>query len=362
VPIPVLLTAMRYENVCLETLAYTLPDEVVTSAQIEAQLEPLYRRLKLPEGRLELMTGIHQRRFWPADMLPSRISVETGDKAIRCAGIDRREIGVLIHGSVCRDQLEPATACAVHQQLGLTSDCAVFDVSNACLGLMNGVVLAANMIELGQIRAGLVVGTENGRALVETTIAMLNSNTSLSRNDIKAAIASLTIGSASAAVLLVDGRRSRTGNRLVGGVVRTYTEHSQLCQGGGNGSGDSREPLMWTDSEALLHAGVAAAKDSFAEFQSAVGWSVDQIQKSVCHQVGRAHRKLILDELEIDPSCDYTTFERLGNTGSTALPVTAAMATESGHVRPGERLAMLGIGSGINVAMLGVQWQRRLEE
>ena len=77
---------MRYENVCLETLAYTLPDEVVTSAQVEAQLEPLYRRLKLPEGRLELMTGIAQRRFWPASVLPSQISIQTADKAIRAAG------------------------------------------------------------------------------------------------------------------------------------------------------------------------------------------------------------------------------------------------------------------------------------
>jgi 3-oxoacyl-[acyl-carrier-protein] synthase-3 len=351
---------MRYENVCLETLAYTLPDEVVTSAQIEAQLEPLYTRLRLPEGRLELMTGIVQRRFWPANVLPSQISVQSADKAIRAAGLDRRHIGVLIHGSVCRDQLDPATACAVHQQLGLSSDCAVFDVSNACLGLMNGVVLAANMIELGQVRAGLVVGTENGRPLVETTIAMLNSNASLSRNDIKTAIASLTIGSASAAVLLVDRRLSRTDNRLLGGVVRAYTEHSRLCQGGGNGSGDSHQPLMSTDSEALLHAGVAAARDSFAQFQTAVGWSVDQIQKTVCHQVGRAHRKLILDQLGLDPSRDYTTFERLGNTGSTALPVTAAMATETGHVRPGDRLGMFGIGSGINILMLGVQWQQTL--
>jgi acyl-CoA:acyl-CoA alkyltransferase len=49
---------MQYHNVCLEAIAYTLPDEVVTSAEIEARLEPLYTRLRLPEGRLELMTGI----------------------------------------------------------------------------------------------------------------------------------------------------------------------------------------------------------------------------------------------------------------------------------------------------------------
>ena len=55
---------MQYQNVCIESLGYTLPDEIVTSDEIERRLEPLYRRLRLPEGRLEHMTGIRERRFW----------------------------------------------------------------------------------------------------------------------------------------------------------------------------------------------------------------------------------------------------------------------------------------------------------
>ena len=89
-----------YNNVCLEAFSYTLPEEVVTSAQIEARLEPLYRRLRLPEGRLELMTGIAERRFWPAGMLPGQMSVQTAEKAIRIAGLDKRHVGALVHGSV----------------------------------------------------------------------------------------------------------------------------------------------------------------------------------------------------------------------------------------------------------------------
>ncbi len=223
---------MLYQNVCLEAFAYLLPDEVVTSAEIEALLEPLYTRLHLPEGRLELMTGIAERRFWPRGTLPSQKSIETAEKAIRIAGVDRQQIGALVHGSVCRDFLEPATACGVHHRLDLPNQCAVYDVSNACLGLLNGVVQVANMIELGQIRAGLVVGTETGRSLVETTIRHLNADTSLSRNDIKAAFASLTIASGSAAIVLCDRELSRTGNRLLGGVMQTATEHCELCQGG----------------------------------------------------------------------------------------------------------------------------------
>ena len=84
---------MLYQNVCLEAISYTLPEEIVTSDEIEARLEPLYSRLKLPQGRLELMTGIRQRRFWPRGMLPSEKSVESAEKALNAAGIDRQHIG-----------------------------------------------------------------------------------------------------------------------------------------------------------------------------------------------------------------------------------------------------------------------------
>ena len=164
---------MKYQNVCIEAVSYTLPTEIVTSDEIEARLEPLYRRLRLPQGRLELMTGIRERRFWAPGTLPSVKSVETAAKALHASDIDKRFIGALIHASVCRDYLEPATACGVHHQLGLPAECVVYDVSNACLGILNGIVQLANMIELGQVRAGIVVGTESSRQLVETTIAAL---------------------------------------------------------------------------------------------------------------------------------------------------------------------------------------------
>jgi 3-oxoacyl-[acyl-carrier-protein] synthase III len=348
---------MRYQNVCLETIAYTLPDEIVTSEEIEARLEPLYTRLKLPQGRLELMTGIRQRRLWPPGMLPSEKSVETAEKALRVAGIDRRYVGALIHGSVCRDFLEPATACGVHHRLGLPGACMIYDVSNACLGLLNGMVQAANMIELGQIRAAVVVGTESSRALVENTIRQLNADTSLTRSNIKLSIASLTIGSGSAAVVLCHRELSRSGNRLLGGAARANTDHCQLCHSGRDESADERmQPLMWTDSETLMHEGITVGKQAFADFLAEMGWQAGDINKTFCHQVGKIHQKLMFETLGLDPKIDYSTLEYLGNTGSVAAPITAAIGMENGRLQKGDKAALMGIGSGINVIILGLEW------
>ena len=353
---------MQYHNVCLEAFGYTLPDEIVTSSEIEAMLAPLYRRLRLPEGRLELMTGIRQRRFWKPGTMPSEPSVASAEKAIRAAGIDKAEIGALIHASVCRDYLEPATACGVHHRLGLGPRCQIFDISNACLGVLNGMVQVANMIELGQIRAGLVVGTESSRQLVETTIARLNEDETLTREQMKLAVASLTIGSASVAVVLADRELSRTGNRLVAGIARTNTEFHALCHSGRDESvaGDMR-PLMQTDSEQLLLAGVETAREAFTSFLNEVDWGPAEIDKTFCHQVGVAHRKLLFESLGLATSIDFSTVEFLGNTGSAAVPITAALGIEGGHLSKGDRVGLFGIGSGINVLMLGVEWQRSLQ-
>lgn len=350
---------MRYRHVSFETCATTLPPHVVTSEEIETRLAPIYDRLHLPYGRLEMMSGIRERRFFDPGTLPGQISAITANHAIDVSGIDRCQIGAVIHGSVCRDRMEPATAAYVHSKLGVPQSALVLDLSNACLGLLNGVLLIADMIESGQIRAGVVVGTETGRDLVEGTIDSLLADVNLKRDDVKRAFASLTIGSGSAAIVLCDRKLSRRDNQLLGGVYRADTTQHELCTGGVNAGthGDSR-PRMETDSEALLHAGVNLAAQTWIDTKHELGWSNTDVDKIFTHQVGRAHRKLLLDRLELDPARDFPTVDFLGNTGAVALPTAMALGIERGHLSAGDHVALLGIGSGLNSVMLGVHWQQ----
>jgi 3-oxoacyl-[acyl-carrier-protein] synthase-3 len=347
---------MHFRRVYLEAFGYTLPEEVVTTAEIERRLEPLYQRLRLPEGRLELMTGIRERRFFPPGTRPSSVSIESAQRAITASGIDPRYIGTLVHGSVCRDYLEPATACRVHHGLGLPGEAMIYDVSNACLGLLSGMIQVANMVELGQIRAGIVVGTESGRDLVENTIARLNADESLTRESIKDSIASLTIGSASVAIVLCDEELSQTGNRLTGAAVYCDTSYHELCRSRG------LETMMDTDSEMLMRQGIATGVETFRRFLGVAGWEPEDIQRTFCHQVGAAHRKLMLESLGLELANDFATLETLGNTGAAALPVTMALGIEQGVLRAGDHVAMLGIGSGINCQMLAVEWEKSIAD
>ena len=349
---------MRYQNVCLESIVHILPPHVMTSDELEQRLSPVYDRLSLPYGRLELMTGIRERRFFDPGTLPGQISVQAARMAVQKSGIDRRHFGALVHGSVCRDQMEPATAAGVHAGAELPANGMILDVSNACLGLLNGMLIVANLIEAGQIHAGVVVGTETGRDLVEGTIDSLLQDDNITRNSIKSAFASLTIGSGSAAIVLCDRKLSRTGTRVLGGAVRNDTTAHNLCAGGvapSDHGGDHR-PRMETDSEALLHAGVDLAANTWAATREALNWSNEEVDRVFTHQVGRAHRKLLLERLELDADKDSPTVEYLGNTGAVALPTAFSVGAEEGRLEAGHKVALLGIGSGLSAIMLGLEW------
>lgn len=343
---------MRFQHTVIESIATALPPDTLTSQNIERRLAPLYQRLRLPEGRLELMTGIRERRVWPAGTRPSDASAAAGRAVLARSGLRADQVELFIHAAVCRDMLEPATASFAHRKIGLPAHAQIFDLSNACLGWLNALTVAAGLIESGQIKCALVCSGENGGPLVEQTLQTLLS-APLDRNGIKPYFANLTIGSGAVAAMVCHESLLPAGSRahrLRGGIARAATEHSELCQGDTHGA-DAL--AMQTDSEALLVAGIELARQTWGAFIAEFGADFD---RTICHQVGSTHRRKLYDALGLDLAKDFSTFETLGNTGSVALPATLCAAVEAGAIQPGARVALLGIGSGLNSLMLALEW------
>ena len=348
---------MRYTDVCIEAISHILPPNVVTSVTLEKWLKPVYERLHLPEGRLEMITGIKERRFWEKSTLPSEVSAQAGQRAMEKAGIRPDQIDCLLHCSVSRDAVEPATSTGVHRLLELPSHALNFDISNACLGVLSGMIMLANMIQLGQVQAGLVVSGENGGPLMEGTVEQLLNDASLTRRSIKPQFSSLTIGSAASAVLLTHRSLSKSGHRLLGGAYLADTKYNHLCQGTADtGMSGTAKPQMQTNAEELLARGIDVADGTWAALKKELDWNDKTPNLICCHQVSRTHREHLYRRLNLDLGKDFSTFEFLGNCGSASLPATTSMAIEAGKLGQGDKLALLGIGSGINCTMLGVEW------
>jgi 3-oxoacyl-[acyl-carrier-protein] synthase III len=336
-------------------LGYELAPNVITSDDLEKRLVPLYDALHFQKGQLEALTGIYERRFWDPGFKMHRGAILAGRKAIDVSSVAVRDIDMLIYAGVCRDHLEPATACAVSHGLGVKPQAQVYDISNACLGILNGMVQIANAIELGHIKCGVVVSCESAREIIDVTIDRL-----LEYKDIelfKKTVATLTGGSGAVAVLLTHRSLSPDGHRLIGGVVRNATEHHRLCRWGPDtGIPPSGLHRMETDSVGILQKGVPLGLETFEEFMKELEWPADKPDKIICHQVGSTHQRSILNAIGIPRERDFTTFRYLGNIGTVSLPITAAIAEEREFLVKGDLVGFFGIGSGLNCLMLGLEW------
>lgn len=346
---------MKYEKVELTAIGYELAPVVVTSEELEARLAPMLKKLRIAEGQLEFLTGIAERRWWAPGTPVSRGATAAARKVLAASGVPVEAVGSLIYAGVCRELYEPATACRVADGIGVKNSAAVYDISNACLGVLNGMLEVANRIELGQIRAGLVVSCESAREINDVMIERM-----LRMEDLKLftlALATLTGGSGAVAVLLTDGSFSDApGHALLGGVTHVAPEHHALCRWGIEQVDGVHRPFMSTDSGAVLKHGVELGRRTWHSFLAEMGWAGGEVDRVICHQVGSGHQSSILKALDIAPEKDFTTYEYLGNIGTVSLPITAAIAHERGFLQRGDHVGFLGIGSGLNCMMLGLKW------
>lgn len=339
---------MRFRDLTIESVAYELAPFRVTSTQLEDRLNGAMTRLRLPPRPIELLTGIQERGYWGSDTVVHEVAARAGARALDAAGVRPDQVGLLINTSVCRDFVEPSMASLAHGLLGLPSECQNFDIANACLGFLNGIEVAGRMIDAGVVDYALLIDGENASPYVDRTLRRLTSPEATSQ-DFWDNFATLTLGSAGVAMVLGHARHTRTGHRVNGSVGLADSSNNRLCLGTHDG--------MVTDSTRLLKAGVALAKRTWSRaMEELPGWSTGGIDTYVMHQVGKSHMLAVCGALGVDPNLCHLTYPTHGNVGPAAVPLTLALAAEAGRIRNGDHVALMGIGSGLNVAMMSVTW------
>ena len=282
---------------------------------------------------LQQVAGIEERRWWPEEVTFSEAAAEAGARALASAGIAPEQVGLLIDTSVCRARLEPSSAVAVHHALGLPSSCLNFDLSNACLGFVNGMQLAGMMIDSGQIEYALVVDGEGSRTVQERTVArLLVPRTTVA--DVFSDFATLTLGSGAAGMVLGRADRHPEGHRFVGGVGRAVTEHYKLCEG------DMER--MVTDSQGLLLAGLDVAEVAMKDAQADFDW--DEWQHYIMHQVSTVHCDALVQRLGLDAARVPLTFPTRGQYRARRDPDHAGHAPGQDRARRPGAAAGHGLG------------------
>lgn len=339
-----------YRHVRIEALAHTVPPHRVASSALEAELTDTYARIGVPPGYLETLVGVKARRFWDDGAAIDFLAADAARKVV--SQRPDLKIGMCVSASVCKDYVEPSVAALVAGHIGLSPECQTFDVANACLGFLTAMDLCAQRIEHGDIDAALVVAAESSRHVVTNTVDKLK-QPEVTLENFRESLPTLTLGSASVAMLLVHERVATTEHRLNGVVTRSDPTSSRICIG--------TAEWMKTDGQALLKNGIELAARTWQVAAERFSWTVPGINQFLCHQVGARHLAALCKRLELPVERAFLTYPELGNTGSAAVPMALSLAASGWEhappaVKSGDRLALMGIGSGLAVSMMDVTW------
>ncbi|MFB9376537.1 3-oxoacyl-ACP synthase III [Kineococcus gynurae] len=336
-------STFRPANAAMLSITHLEAPVVIPSSHFDDVLADTLTRLRLRPGLLEKIAGVKERRWWPDGADASQAAAETGLKALSEAGVDPSEVGLLISTTVTRPHLEPALATAVHHAMDLPTHALNFDITNACLAWVNAVQVAAAMIDAGAIRYAVVLGSEDVRSMHEGTITRLQRE-DVTRKDFLDQFATMTLGCGAAAAVLGPADAHPEAHRILGGVARAGTEHHELC------IGDAHH--MRTDAKLMLTEGIEIVADAFKGGDEQWGWS--EADRFVIHQISRVHTETVVERLGLDPAKVPLTFPRWGNVGPISLPMT--LAATAPELTRGDRVIAMGVGSGLNSAMLELAW------
>lgn len=320
---------------------------IISSEEIEDKLAPTMERLGIRKGLLQSLSGIRARRFWEGETQPSEVATQAAQAALDKANVAPEQIGALINTSVCRDYIEPSTACLVHGNLNLPEDCLNYDLGNACLGFMNGMDAAAQMIENGAIDHALIVDGESSRFPIAQTIERLSDN-ECTEMDFRSQFATLTLGSGAAAMVLSRRQEGDGLPQYKGGVSCAATEYNRICLG--------QPDKMITNTKELLIRGLELAAKTYAKAQEVLQWSSKALDVLVLHQVSKVHTEQLAALLGLDLDKVLRIYPEFGNIGPAAVPIVLSKAIEEGRVKPGSCVALMGIGSGLNCSMAEIQF------
>lgn len=323
------------------------PEQVISSREIMHAFDS-ENRLNVPDTWLEKVTGIAEKRVTPSGLRPSDMAVHAASQAMDLAKITPSQIDAIIYTGLTRDYSEPATAHIVQAKLTATN-AAVFDVSNACHGFMNGIHLMDALIATGQVRRGLVVTGEQGSLFTNKAIAILRKSNS--KETLIKLAAGLTLGDAGAAVIMGPKIGPDTG--IIGFMLRSQGQYAEFCTAGG----PLTEGPLVTDMPRIVSESLKLITAMYREFMGQyLKWGTEELSWYVIHQVGgtsfKLHQKSVGVPTEIMPK----TVRNMGNIITATIPYNLHMIATNRMLKSGQKVYLSGAGSGVSISQAGLIW------
>ncbi len=314
-----------------------VPEVVVTNHDLEG-------RMDTSDEWIRSKIGILERRWVRQDQAMTDLAIPAARQAVEQAGIDAREIELIIVAGSNHDYLMPATACLVQAALG-ADNAGALDIKNACSGFVYALGAGAAFVQNHTASTVLVIGAEVHSKIIDQddrTMAPF-------------------FGDGAGAVVL---RRTRPGTGVLSSFFGAdgYNADAIIVPAGG-----SRRPVDHEAIEENAHLCRMDGKRVKTFIQRVFPYAIQQTCRRAGHEVTdldfvishQANLHLIREGMEnmgLPMSKTLTMLEWLGNSGAASVPTVLKEAVDRGQIQPGDLVATAGYGAGLAYGANLMRW------
>jgi 3-oxoacyl-[acyl-carrier-protein] synthase-3 len=282
-------------------------------------------------------TGIRERRIAADSEALSDISLPAARQALEQAGVDAKDLDLLIVATVTPDMMFPSTAAILADRLGAT-DAAAYDLSAGCTGFMYGLAQAYGMVAGGLSRRALVIGGDLLSRILDW-------------NDRSTVV---LFGDGAGAVVIEPSEEAgflafELGADGAGG------EHLWLPGSGSRRFEDPEHFVKMNGREVFKFATRVLVQSGEAVLER-YGARVEDVDVYVPHQANVRIIDHATKKLGIPSERVVVNVDRYGNTSSGSIPLALADAHEDGRLRPGSLVLMTGMGAGLTWGSALMRW------
>jgi 3-oxoacyl-[acyl-carrier-protein] synthase-3 len=313
-----------------------VPEQVLTNQDFE-------RMVDTSDEWITARTGIKERHIAGPGEAASTMSIAAARQALARAGIEAKDLDLIIVGTVCPDYQFPSTANLVQNALG--AQCGAFDMQAACTGFLYGLSVAHQFVANRTAKHVLVIGVEVLSRIVDytdrSTCVLFGDGAGavvLSASEEPGGLLSFTLGS--------DGANPERLWIPVGGSAEPLTEEAMRVR---------RHYIQMQGNEVFRFA-TRIMGTAMEEALARAGMTAEDMDLFIPHQANLRIIEVASKRLNLPTEKVFINLEKYGNTSAAAIPIALCEAIEQGCVRPGAHLGLVAFGAGLTWAAAVVKW------
>ncbi|UCD88279.1 MAG: ketoacyl-ACP synthase III [Desulfobacterales bacterium] len=322
-------------------LGFSVPDRIVTNKDLEALMDTT-------DEWIVSRSGIHERRWVSGETGTSDLAIAASRQAMERAGVNAREIDMVIAATITPDYYFPGISVQIQDQLGMHS-IGAFDIRAACSGFIYALSVADQFIKTAYAKTVLVVGAE-----VQSTAL----NVSTEGRDM-----AVLFGDGAGAAVLRAGHNERC-------VLSTHL-HSQgkylkelWCEGPASRCNPRISEEMINEGRhypsmngrEVFRQAVTRFPEAICEALDANSLSIDDVALIIPHQANLRISQAVAKKLRISMDRVYSNIQRYGNTTAASIPIALAEALDEGKIKEGDILILAAFGAGFTWASAAIRW------